>query len=324
MLVGITGATGFIGKALACEHVKRGDQVRILSRKDQSLKNYDKIIFYLGDLTESSNHLIPFVEGVDVLYHCAGEIRNKDSMFDVHVTGTKNLCQAAFGKIGHWVQLSSVGAYGLYAGGTITENTTLNPLGVYETTKTESEKIAIQASHSGAFSYSILRPSNVYGPEMTNRSLFLMIEMINKGFFFFIGPPGASANYIHVANVVEALKLCGDSPASRGKEFNISDYLTIEEFVAVIAEELERPVPSLRIPEKPLRWLSKVVETIPGFPLTFSRIDALTNRSIYSNQKIQSELGYQHVVSMEEGLRQLVKAWKQSGKTQKVWVGKTK
>lgn len=312
MLVAITGGTGFIGRALVHAHTKRGDHVRILSRHPHNYPALDGVTLYRGDLISSVDLLSQFVDGVDILYHCAGEIRNQDNMFPVHVTGTKNLCAAASGKIGHWVQLSSVGAYGPQAGGVVTEETPLNPAGTYEITKTGADQIVLNASKEGAFSYSILRPSNVYGPDMTNRSLFLMIEMIKKGLFFFIGRPGASANYIHVANVVEALMLCGSTPSSKEKMYNLSDHSILEVFVAVIADELGCPSPTLRLPERPLRWLSKIFGSIPGFPLSSSRIDAMTNRSLYSIQRIQSDLGYAHVMSMEEGIRQLVRAWKQS------------
>lgn len=138
--------------------------------------------------------------------------------------------------------------------------------------------------------------------------------MIEKGLFFFIGRPGASANYIHIVNVVEAMMLCGRMPASRGKVFNVSDHLPLEAFVAIIADELGRPCPTLRLPERPVRWLSAVLGSLPGFPLTASRIDAMTNRSLYSIEKIRNELGYAHVMSMEDGIRQLVRARKQSGR----------
>jgi nucleoside-diphosphate-sugar epimerase len=205
-----------------------------------------------------------------------------------------------------------VGAYGLHTSGMIKEETPLNPMGTYEITKTESDQIVMNASQEGAFSCSILRPSNVYGPDMSNQSLFQMIDMIKKGLFFFIGKPDASANYIHVDNVAEALMLCGISPSSRGRVFNLSDHRTMEAFVEVIADELGCPTPKLRLPERPIRWLSQVCASIPGFPLTLSRINAMTNRSVYSIQKIQNELGYVHRIPMEEGIRQLVRAWKQS------------
>ena len=312
MLIAVTGGTGFIGRALVHFHVKCGDQVRILSRYHQKFPVLDAVTLYQGDLISSVDLLSQFVDGVDILYHCAGEIRDQGKMYPVHVTGTKNLCAAAFGKIGHWVQLSSVGAYGPHASGVLTEKTPLNPIGIYETTKTESDRIVINAAREEAFTYSILRPSNVFGPSMTNQSLFQMIEIINKGFFFFIGKPGASANYIHVDNVVEGLVQCGKKDAARGRIYNLSDHRTIEDFVAVVTDELRKPAPKLRLPEMPVRWVARMCERLPHFPLTEPRVNALTNRSIYSIERIQHELEYTYQVSMEDGLLQMVKVWKQA------------
>jgi len=241
MLVGITGGTGFIGKTLVLRHLAGGDTVRLLTRRS----SYDVVLpnsvrVFHGDLTGPVDVLIPFVDGVDVLYHCAGEIQDQTKMHAVHVTGTNNLCSAADGKIGLWVQLSSVGAYGPHSSGIVTERTLLNPVGIYEKTKIEADHLVMNAARTGAFSLSILRPSNVYGPAMTNQALFQMIEMINKRLFFFIGNRGASANYIHLDNVVEALVRCGEMAAAKGRIYNLSDHRPIENFVSIIADELHK------------------------------------------------------------------------------------
>jgi nucleoside-diphosphate-sugar epimerase len=82
-------------------------------------------------------------------------------------------------------------------------------------------------------SVAILRPSNVFGPGMLNQSILQMIQTIERGIFFFIGRRGASANYVHVSNVVDALILCGRSAAD-GRTYNISDWCTMEDFVGAI------------------------------------------------------------------------------------------
>lgn len=313
MIVGITGGIGFIGKVLVLRHLAIGDTVRLLTRRlSYDMASPNSVQVFHGDLTGPVEFLIPFVDGIDVLYHCAGEIKNQTKMYSVNVKGTENLCLAANRRIEHWVQLSSVGAYGPQYSGIVTEETPLNPVGIYEKTKTKSDQLVMNAAKEGIFTYSILRPSNVFGPSMTNQSLFQMIAMINKGLLFFIGKPGASANYIHVDNVVEGLVQCGKKDVARGQIYNLSDYRTIEEFVAIIADELRKPVPKLRLPEMPVRWVARLCERLPHFPLTESRVNALTNRSVYSIERIQQELGYVHQFSMEDGLRQMVKAWKQA------------
>ena len=305
MIVAITGGTGFIGRKLVSYHLEQGHTVRVLSRRSASEAGLpDSVSLHSGDLS-TPGILPPFVDGADVLYHCAGEIRDQARMRQVHVEGTGNLIAAATGRIGRWVQLSSVGAYGQRRTGRVTEQTKLQPCGIYETSKVESDAMVAAAASSGAFGRVILRPSNVYGAGMTNQSLFSLIRMIQCGYFFFIGPPGASANYIHVDNVVAALALCATHPGANGL-YNLSDYRPMEQFIATIADALGKPVPRIRLPEPVVRLAAKVFGIIPIFPLTEGRINALTGRSVYSIDKIESEIGYRHSVSMEAGLKEMV------------------
>jgi nucleoside-diphosphate-sugar epimerase len=115
-----------------------------------------------------------------------------------------------------------------------------------------------------------------------------------------------------VDNVVETLVLCGKMPQATGQVYNLSDQCTLEHFVATIAKVLRCGVPLYRMPELPVRALAKLFGSIPGVPLTQNRINALTTRVIYSSEKIEQELGYRHLFSMEDGLRDLVGYW-QSG-----------
>lgn len=293
-------------------HLDQGDKVRVLSRRSPGGAGLpNSVHLFRGDLS-GTDDLQAFADGADVLYHCAGEIGDVSRMEAVHVVGTRRLIEAAAGRIGRWVQLSSTGAYGLQREGIVTELTDLNPRGMYEVTKVASDDLVKAASSRGAFEHVILRPSIVYGAGMPNQSLYSLIYMIHRGWFFFIGKPGASANYIHVDNVVDALVLCGSLPQAAGQVYNLSDHCTLEHFVAIIAGLLGCDIPRTRLPEAPVRALAKLFGRIPGVPLTKARIDALTNRAIYSSEKIEKELGYRHPLSMEDGLSDLVGFW-QSG-----------
>ena len=312
MLVAITGGSSFIGKRLALDQLARGDTVRVLTRRPPDQFDLPAAVQRCqGDLANSED-LRRFVDGADILYHCAGEVRNVELMERVHVAGTLKLIDAAAGRIGRWVQLSSVGAYGQQRGRVITEESALHPRGPYEVTKVESDSMVAAAAAKGAFEHAILRPSIVYGAEMGNRSLFGLISMIQRGLFFFVGEPGASANYVHVNNVADALTLCGTSPQASGRVYNLSDHRSIEQFVAAIAKALSTDVPRIRLPEAPVRLLARLAGIVPGSPLTEARIDALTNRTAYPSTRIERELGYRHAVSMEDGLRELVETWKAS------------
>ena len=92
MIIGITGATGFIGKALVLECLKHNHQVRILTRtriKDEI--SLDNVEVFFGSLTDYHLDLTSFIDGLDLLYHCAGEIHDLYKMEPLHVSGTKRL-----------------------------------------------------------------------------------------------------------------------------------------------------------------------------------------------------------------------------------------
>jgi nucleoside-diphosphate-sugar epimerase len=310
MIVGITGGTGFIGKKLIDHHLAQGHRVRVLSRRARPPTHPGAEVVQ-GDLCNGVEPLRGFVDGLDVLYHCAAELRDQARMQTLHVQGTADLLRAASGVVGRFVHLSSVGVYGQHKHGAITENTPQNPEGAYEVTKAASDRLVVEeGERTPGFGWTILRPSIVFGATMTNRSLFQLVSMVNRGLFFFIGSEGASANYVHVDNVVAALALCARAPAAGRRIFNLSDHRTIERFVGEIAGLLGRAPPRVRLPEPLARLAVRLGRRLPRFPLTDARIDALVNRSAYPIDRIVLELGYRHPVSMESGLRDLVDGWR--------------
>jgi nucleoside-diphosphate-sugar epimerase len=310
MKIVITGASGFIGQLLKKKHLDLGDQVHILSRKERSEFEYDPNLFYhKGDLLDFRT-LDTFLIDTDVLYHCAAEIRDESKMQAVNIEGTENLLKASSGKIKHWVQLSSVGVYGPVYSGYVSEDYSYNPINQYEKTKLQSDLLVINSAKQNRFTYTLIRPSNVFGSEMRNASLFQLIKMINSGYYFFIGPKGASANYVPVSNVVQALFLAATHPRAKNEIYNISSWMTMESFIAIIAKELGKPMPKIRIPLFFINLIARLLSVIPKNPLTISRVKALTNRSIYLNTKIEDQLGYKALESNEIALAELVRFYK--------------
>lgn len=312
MIVSITGAGGFIGKALMVEHLERGDVVRVLRRPNSAHIFPECVEVYIGDLTDQGIDLTNFVKNADVLYHCAAEIRDKDRMQQVNVEGTSRLIQFASGHVKRWVQLSSVGAYGPVSEGVVTELSNEQPKGAYEETKTLADKYVLDAAKAGAFEAVILRPSIVYGESMSNQSIVQLMKMIERGWFFYIGAKGASANYVHVDDVVGALVLCAEHKQAAGETFNLSSWGTIEEMVNSLAAGLNCQPPIVRIPLWLISLGASIFGRVPKFPLTLARVKALTSRSKYSIEKIEQKLGFKLQISIEVGMKQLAQNWKLS------------
>ena len=310
-VIAITGATGFIGRHLVARHVALGDEVRYLTRSaaGSPLPGASR---HVGDLGGAADDLHGFVRGADVLYHCAAELLDATRMEATNVSGTRNLLRAAQGEVGRWVQLSSTGVYGLHRGGEVDEDTGVSPGNAYERSKAAADALVLEAADRYGLTCVVLRPSNVYGADMGNRSLFQLIRMIDKGLFFFIGPPGAIANYIHVENVVDALLACGQAALPQnGRTYIVSDHCPLETFAGLIAARLGRPTPRLRLPLWPVRAATRLCGSIPGFPLKLSRVAALTDRTVYRTERIVRELGYRNRITLEQGVGELVESWRQ-------------
>lgn len=312
MRVAVTGATGFIGRELVKLLLESGDSVRILSRRPASeLHLPDGVSSFQIDLTRADDStLASFVDGSDILYHAAGQLTDVASMHLLHVDATKRLLAASSGRIGRWVQLSSVGAYGPVSRGIVTEETPRNAVGIYERSKGLSDELVERDARNAGFSYAILRPSNVFGNNMTNQSLFQLIGAIDRGLFAFIGKPGTSANYVPVESVVDALRRCGTMPQAAGRLYILSDHRSWETFVASIAGFLGVACPRLRLPEAPAQMIARLLGWFPGMPMTESRVSALASRCVYSTTRIEQELHYSHPISMEDALFNLVGRWK--------------
>jgi nucleoside-diphosphate-sugar epimerase len=312
VIVAVTGGTGFIGRHLVARHIARGDTVRYLTRNPSS-KHIDGACVFAGDLALASESLRKFAQGADVLYHCAAELRNEADMHSTNVLGTSNLIAAAKGEIGRWVQLSSTGVYGRALHTDVDEENAVEPGNAYESSKAASDSLLHDASATNEFPFVVVRPSNVYAADMPNQSLFQLIKMIEKGLFFYIGRPGAKANYVHVENVIDAMMLCANAGLpGNGRAFIVSDYRTLEEFVGIVAAALGKTLPRVRLPEGLVRAVCTVAGKMPGFPLTQSRIDALTSRTVYRGDRIRSELGFENRVSMEEGISELALHFRRS------------
>jgi nucleoside-diphosphate-sugar epimerase/glycosyltransferase involved in cell wall biosynthesis len=304
-LIAVTGASGFIGRQLVPGLLADGWKVRVLTRQPQKWSTYESIEVCSGDLLTTSDWN-SFVAGADVILHAAAEIRNPSLMVAVNVDAPKKLFQAALlAGVKRWVQLSSVGAYGAKATGWVNEETSENPVGPYEESKTFFDAYLRNAANNRGMQICIVRPSNVYGPKMANQSLFQMVRMVGKGLFAYIGPTGASANYVHVDDVVSALVLCTSSPAAAGQTYNVSDWTTLENMVRSMSASLKMSPPSVRLPLWFAMSTARLLQWVPRWPLTLGRVQALNSRVRYATTKIEQELGWSVSKPVVHGVSEL-------------------
>jgi len=296
----VTGATGFVGKRLVQKLLSQGFQVRILTRnKEVSFPSEVEVIN--ADLTSSSLELSGLLSETDFIFNCAGELKDSKLMRRVHVDAIKTLIQVAqeeillTGRQIHWIQLGSIGVYGKssIAGDAreINEISQTNASNEYESSKLESDKILIESNDS-FFSYSILRPSAIVGNGMLNKSFADLLSAIKNGFFFYVGTLDSICNYVHVDDVVDALILCAVDKRAKNQIFNLSNDCKLYTIVERISGLKGKAPNFFCVPEKPLRFLVKLLSKMVNFPLDSNRIDVLISKTTYSNKKLQDFLGY--------------------------------
>ncbi len=294
-IIAITGGTGFVGALIVKYHLKNDDEVRVLTRRKSDSK--PNINWFIGDILDVSYDFSDFLNGVDILYHCAGEMHDERKMKLLHVDGTRRLLDASIGRVKRWVQLSSVGAYGACGDATINEKYCEQPVGVYECTKGESDRLVQDISIRNGMEYVILRPSIIFGDNMPNNSLLQMLNLIKKRLFFYVNCD-ANLNYVHVEDVVRAIVLCGKSMNAIGKTYILSDVILLKSMVSSLSRGIGINPTNLKIPEFLVRKIVRIFGKIPKFPLTEKRLNALTNTCKYDSFKIQKELRF----SFKEGL----------------------
>ena len=92
--VALTGATGFVGKAVLARLVKAGWQVRALTRRAQQPQPG---VSWIDGALDRPETLISLCEGADAALHVAGVVNAPDPAgFEAgNVTGTANMLAAA-------------------------------------------------------------------------------------------------------------------------------------------------------------------------------------------------------------------------------------
>lgn len=159
MKVLVTGATGFIGAAVARALLEAGTDVRVLVRQESNLKNLKglQVESVIGDLQDVSS-LRRALDGCQHLYHVAAHYalwaKNPEIFYRVNVDGTKHLLQAA-GDVGveRIVYTSTIGAIGLpHGGGMGTEDTPValsQMAGDYKRSKYLAEQEVLKLAKAG-------------------------------------------------------------------------------------------------------------------------------------------------------------------------------
>lgn len=208
MRVLVTGATGFIGGALAGALAARGDRVRALVRPTSrtAALSAQGVELAPGDVADPAS-LRSAVEGCDAVVHLAGAVkalRDRD-LFLANAEGTRHVvaaCAAATARP-RLVYVSSLAAAGpAPSGRSRTEEDPPAPVSRYGESKLAGER-AVRAA-AGALAASIVRPPIVYGP--ADKELMpQLLRMARLGVVVRAGFREKRFSLVHVADLCQGL-----------------------------------------------------------------------------------------------------------------------
>ena len=321
----VTGASGFLGKYVVFEALRRGFQVRAAIRHTSDEKrlpwrNSDNLELIRTDLTQSEG-IEDALKGVDAVVHLAAAKQgNYDIQYANTVTATENLLTAMVAeKIKRLIAVSTFSVFDylhIPAGETIDENSPIEPQpwqrDVYAQTKLIQESLFRDFEQTNGGKVTILRPGIVYGRNnLWNAHLGINLK---SRLLIRIGG-NAQLPLSYVENCAQAVIKACIHQESIGKTLNIIDNdLPTQE---VYAEKINKLLPS-QPATVPVNWtlmrllsrsawltnrllfLGKI--KLPGIFVP-ARLEARFKPFRYSNNSAQQVLNWQPQYSLDEALK---------------------
>lgn len=302
----VTGATGFIGSAIARRLLARGQDVRVLVRQGSDTRNIDALDVEVvrGDIRDR-DVVAACLSEVDYVFHAAADYRlwvpDPDVMYSINVEATRTLMEACVQKgISKVVYTSSVATLGLNADSTPADETNAanlgDMIGSYKRSKFLAEQAVRSAIDSSQLPAVIVYPTAPVGPHdvkptptgqtLVDAGAGRMPAYVNTGL-----------NIAHVDDVAEGHVLALER-GEIGEGYILgNEDMTLREILQIAAEFTGRKPPSICLPHKLVVPVAMVAETfarISGRPARITR-DALRmakKMMYFSSEKARRELGY--------------------------------
>lgn len=303
----VTGASGFVGRAVCRALAVAGTPVRGLGRHPAT---GPWASFHPCDLASEAPPP-DALAGVDVVIHLAARTHAVDddpgdetAYRALNVDGTRRLIDAArTAGVRRLVLASSVKAMGEGGPRCLTEDDPPCPTSAYGRTKLEAEGLVLGAGLEAV----VVRLPLVYGPGAKG-NLERMQRAVAAGLF----PAVAAANrrsLVHVDDAAEALALAGRHPAASGRVYLVTDgapYSTLDIHRAMCAAVGRRP-PRLVLPRWPFALVARLGDALGAvlgrrLPLDSVALDKLLGSACYDSARIGRELGFRPRHRLPRGL----------------------
>jgi len=321
----VTGASGFIGSAVAHKLVEAGFSVRALVRSASPrthLADLD-LEFFEGDVRDRKS-LDHALAGIRYVFHAAADYRlwarDPREVFATNVEGTRNLMEAAMhAAVERVVYTSSVATIALRPGGVADETIPLREeegIGAYKRSKIAAERLVESMVIERGLAAVIVNPSAPIGPRdvrptPTGR---IILEAIKGHIPAFVD---TGLNLAHVDDVAGG-HLAALRYGKTGERYILGGQnVLFSQMLKDIASIVGRRAPWLRLPGRaliPVAFAAEAAAAITGREpfITLDGLYMARHRMFFASAKAERELSY-HSRPYIEGIQDAVRWFRAAG-----------
>ncbi|KVP78397.1 NAD-dependent dehydratase [Burkholderia ubonensis] len=316
----VTGANGFVGRAVCRLAIAAGHDVTGLVRRPGGcIPGVREWVHDAPDF-DGLGDAWPGDLEVDCVIHLAARVHvmhdeapDPDAAFDAtNVAGTLRVADAARTRSARRIVFaSSVKAVGEGDAGTpLAENAAPDPQDGYGRSKLRAERELSQFGKSEGLDVVVVRPPLVYGPGV--RANFLrMMDAVSHGWPLPLAAITARRSLVYVDNLADALLRCAIDPRAAGECFHVADddAPSIAALLQMLGDALGKPARLFPVPTGVLRALGRLTGRSAA-------IDRLTGSLQLDTGRIRRVLDWRPPYTTRQGL-EATAAWYRSRDTQK-------
>lgn len=307
MKILVTGAGGFIAARLANQLAASGVQVRAMVRtKGSKLLEHPNIEIVRGNVLDKDS-LDKSARKVSRIFHVAALAnnwaKNEKDFFDVNVTGTENVIDAAKkNDVERIVMTSTAGTIGPSVADYPVDETILEPKDFYsgyERSKYEAEKLIFKKVSEGHHIV-IVNPTRVFGPGplvKSNSVTKIIYKYVNGKWRFRPGSGNEIGNYVYVDDVINGHFLAMEKGRAGERYILGGQNASYSEFINAIAEVHGKKYGLIGIPLgffNVYGGFSDLLADVFGLEpmITKNWVKKYRENWIVSSRKAEQELGY--------------------------------
>lgn len=308
----VTGANGFVGRALCAKAVARSFNVRGMTRSPYHLPGGINS-YVLGSMDENTDWQASLT-GSGVVIHLAARVHvMQDTATDplvefrrVNVQGTLNLArQAAAAGVPRFVFISSIKVNGeaTKLDQPFTADDESVPLDPYGISKMEAEQGLRKIAAETGLEVVIIRPPLVYGPGV-KANFQSMMRWLRRGVPLPLGAINNRRSMVALDNLVDLIVTCIDHPAAANQTFLVSDGedLSTTQLLQRLGRALGKPARLIPVPSMFL----KIGAALLGKPAIAQRLCGSLQIDISKTQQL---LGWTPPLSVDEGLKKAAEGY---------------